>query len=441
MISFDLQNLWDVSPTHGLRLEDIVGLQKKLSPFLHRIHEKKQGFYRVIDDTQTIRRIEQFAKAEKNKWNDIVVLAIGGSSLGTLCLQQSLTHLFQNQLPKQKVPRLHVLDNIDPALMRDILDIITLKKTLCIVVTKSGATPETLAQYFYFRKLYDTKKLSAKKHFVFVTDPEKGFLRSIAKEEGITTFDIPTDVGGRFSVQTAVGLLPAALIGVNIRKLLAGCKDMRDSFISTDASNNLPFTLATIQYLLHQKGKAIHVLMPYTQKLIKFADWYRQLLAESIGKARNNDGAVVNVGITPINALGVTDQHSQSQLYNEGPNDKFFLFIDVKKRGNDVRIPVSKSYHEQISFLHGLSFNTLMGLEKRGTADAYTKNDRPNITITIDEVNEYALGQLFMLFEGATAFLGEFYNINAFDQPGVELSKNLTRDYARQLQKKSKKVK
>jgi glucose-6-phosphate isomerase len=176
--------------------------------------------------------------------------------------------------------------------------------------------------------------------------------------------------------------------------------------------------------------------MPYAQKLIRLADWYRQLLAESIGKAVDNNGKVVNAGITPVNALGATDQHSQSQLYNEGPNDKLFLFIDVRKLGREVRIPNLFPRDPNVAFMNKLSFATLMHLEKQGTADAYTKNNRPNLTIEIDEVNAYTLGQLFMLFEGSIAFLGEYFNVNAFDQPGVELSKNLTKEYALALQKK-----
>lgn len=434
MIELDITNLAKVRGADSLTADDISRYREKLGPFLANIHARGQGFYQVIDDKETLRNILRFAKNQRGKWQDIVILAIGGSALGTICLEQSLTHLFAKLHKKRRVPRLHVLDNIDPTLMREIQDVLDLKKTLFIVVTKSGNTPETLAQYFYFRKLCDAKKLKAKKHFVFVTDPEKGLLRKIAKDEGIATFDVPPNVGGRFSVQTAVGLLPAALIGINITKLIRGFTEMRDCFISPDPNQNLPFQQATIQYLMGTRGKTIHVLMPYAQKLIRFADWYRQLLAESIGKALNDQGEMVNIGLTPINALGATDQHSQSQLYNEGPNDKFFMFVEVNRFGPTVAIPNPYPADPSVAFLKKLSFNTLINLEKRGTADAYTKNGRPNMTIRIDTIDEKTLGQLMMLFEGATAFLGEFYNINAFDQPGVELSKNLTKEYALALQ-------
>lgn len=428
-ITFDTRNLHRVNPAHGLSKKELASTSKHLKPFLKRIHAREQGFYRVIDDVAMVRDIEHFAKGVKSTYRNIVVLGIGGSALGTICLQQSFGHLFEHELTERIFPKLHVLDNIDPALIEEIQDVIDLRKTLFLVVTKSGGTPETIAQYMYFRAQIDRLGLLAKEHFVFVTDPEKGLLRDVARLDSIPTFAVPKDVGGRFSVQTAVGLLPAALMGINIRALLKGMQRMRDTFLSSAAKENLPFQLATVQYLLGEKGKHINVLMPYSQRLIRFADWYGQLLAESIGKAKNDAGEVVNVGLTPVRALGATDQHSQSQLYNEGPNDKFILFVEVQKLAKRLPIPNLFPKRDEVAFLKGVSFNELIATEKRATADAYTKNDRPNMTINIPEVNEQTLGELFMLFEGATAFLGEFYGINAFDQPGVELSKQLTKEY------------
>ncbi len=427
MIKIDLTNIFNVGK-HGLTQAEFAFAKKNLTSYLAKIDKQGQGFYSVIDDAKMPAKIEKFARAQKGKFTSIIVLGIGGSALGTICLAQSLQHLYENELTKRKFPKLYVLDNIDPVMMKEILDVVDLKKTLCIVVTKSGGTPETLSQYFYFRKLTDGKKLDARKHFVFITDPKVGLLRKIANEEGITTFNVPENVGGRFSVFTAVGLLPAALIGIDIKKLLAGARAMRGQFLNKNFSKNLPFQLATAQYQLAEKGKTINVMMPYAQKLIRFADWFRQLLAESIGKAKNNRGAIVNVGITPINALGVTDQHSQNQLYNEGPNDKLFLFVRVKKLGQSVVIPLLSS-DAAVSYLKGATFNKLIDVEYQGTAQALTHNKRPNLSITIDAIDEFYLGQLFMLFEGATAFLGEWFNVNAFDQPGVELSKNLTKKF------------
>lgn len=382
-MKIDVANLHKVSPEHGLSHEEITAEHSKIPDFLAKIHARKQGFYNIVDNPTD--KIKEFAATNKNRYEHFVILGIGGSALGAICLQQSLTHLF-------KTPKLYVLDNIDPVMIRELEDVIDYEKTLFIVITKSGTTPETLSQYFYFKQ--------KAKHFVFITDPEKGDLRKIANEENIPAFDIPSDVGGRFSVLTAVGLLPAALLGFDIDKLLAGARTQRDKFFSADG--NPAFTLAAIQYLLSQKGKIITVMMPYAQKLIRLADWYRQLLAESIGK----DGK----GLTPVNALGVTDQHSQSQLYNEGPNDKLIIFIEVENLGPETA-----------------DFNKLLRIEKQATSESLTQNNRPNITITIPQIDEENLGELFMFFESSIAFLGEFFGVNAFDQPGVELSKQLTK--------------
>lgn len=385
----------------------------QLKEFLKKIHSKNQGFYSVPKDSETIKNINEFASEVKGKYENIVVLGIGGSALGTICLKQALTHSFKDPLPA-----LFVIDNIDPVLINELEDVITLEKTLFIVVSKSGETMETMSQYYYFREKTDKKNLDPKNHFVFITSPSKGSLREIADQDKIQTFGIPENVGGRFSVLTPAGLLPTKLAGIDIEEIMEGAKDMCDKFLSEDHEENLPFQLAAIQYALEREGKNIHVLMPYSQKLIGFTDWYKQLLAESIGKKNNNEGKTVHVGITPVNAIGATDQHSQLQLYAEGPEDKLIMFLEVKNKGPEIKIP---SYEN-----NSLTFNKLIQAEKEATEESLTKNNRPNLTIKIDSVSERALGELFMLFEGATAFLGEFYNINAFDQPGVELSKKLT---------------
>ncbi len=427
MLALHTKNLQLISKNHGLSADEITAQAPKIPSFLEAIAKRDQGFYKVIDDGEVVEKITKTCKEVEGAYEDIVVLGIGGSALGTICLQQSLKHLFENEKPKRDYPRLHVLDNIDPALLREIEDIIDLKKTLFIVVTKSGTTPETLAQFFYFLDKCKKAKLSPHNTFIVITDPEKNILRTIAEQENITTFDIPPNVGGRFSVLTNVGLLPAKLIGINIEKLLEGARSMRDQFLSNDATTNLPFQIATIQYLLSKKGKYINVMTPYAQKLARFADWYRQLLAESIGKRMNNSGEKIEAGITPVNALGVTDQHSQSQLYNEGPNDKLHMFIKVADLGAKMTIPVPPRDNNNLGYLEGVTFNKLLTTEMEATTSALTQNDRPNITIEIEKIDEYTLGQLLMLFEGATAFLGEFFEINAYDQPGVELSKKITR--------------
>lgn len=203
---------------------------------------------------------------------------------------------------------------------------------------------------------------------------------------------------------------------------------MRDRFLSKNFQENIAFQLATVQYLLYHQKKTINVFMPYAQKLFRLADWYRQLLAESIGKAKNNLGEEVHVGITPINALGVTDQHSQLQLYMEGPLDKLLIFLEVENFDADQKIPISSSL-SHLAYLQNVSFAELVKTEKKATADALSAKNRPHLTLKISQIDAENLGALFLFFEGATAFLGEYFEINAFDQPGVELSKTLTKKF------------
>lgn len=430
MLTLTIDNVFRVG-VQGLTKKQFASYEKKLGKALADFTVRGQGFHTVIDDKSTVRQIEAYANSVAGKFSDIVVLGIGGSALGAICLRDALTHLYGKR--DKKTPVLHVVDNIDPTMIRELTEVLPLKKTLFIVISKSGTTPETMAPYLYFRALLEKAKCSIKKHMVFVTDAERGVLREIAWEEGITTFDIPGNVGGRFSVLTTVGLLPAALIGINIKALLKGARIMRDVFLSHDFTTNTPFQFAALQHALDtKKGKSITVMMPYAQKLKSFADWYRQLLAESIGKKVNRKGKLVEVGITPVAALGTTDQHSQTQLYNEGPHDKLLVFIHADSLGKPLPIFTKKDLKAGISYLRGVSFNTLMEVEYEATREAYTKHSRPNVTISIDEVNETALGELFLFFEGATAFLGELYGVDAFDQPGVELSKVLTKEYLTQ---------
>ncbi|MBU0667993.1 glucose-6-phosphate isomerase [Patescibacteria group bacterium] len=412
MITLTTENLEKIAAEHGLAAGDIEKGSALIPGYLKNIESKNQGFYKVIDDPTLIEKINSFAVNTAGKFDHFVVLGIGGSALGTIALQQGLTHLFAPS-------KLHVLDNIDPVIIKEIQDAIDLKRTLFIVVTKSGTTPETISQYMYFRNLCQNSDLKVSDHFLFITDPDQGLLRKIATEEGILTFEVPENVGGRFSVLTAVSLLPARLINLKIENIMAGAKNMRTAFLSENPNENLPFRLASIQYLLYNKGKTINVMMPYAQKLIRFTDWYRQLLAESIGKN--------GVGITPVNALGATDQHSQSQLWNDGPNDKLHIFIKVEKPAVDANIPNLHPQEESLKYLNNVSFNKLLLTEMEGTAQSLTKNDRPNIEIAIDKINEETLGGLFMLFESTTSFLGEFFGVNAFNQPGVELSKQITK--------------
>ena len=225
-----------------------------------------------------------------------------------------------------------------------------------------------------------------------------------------------------FPCSTPVGLVSAALTGVDVVELLNGAKAMRARCQGGSIKQNPAAAYAAVQYLYYQKGVKLSVLMPYSQNLYSVADWYRQLWAESLGKKMDRNGRTVNAGPTPIKALGVTDQHSQAQLYMEGPYDKVISFLSVQDFGKKMVIPKVDKDH----YLGGRTLNELLKAEEQGTRAALTKAQRPNLTITVDDLSETTVGELFFFFEMAVATMGELMNIDAFDQPGVELAKVYT---------------
>lgn len=268
--------------------------------------------------------------------------------------------------------------------------------------------------------------VNAKNHIIATTDETSGNLINIAKKEDLKTFYIPKDVGGRFSVISPVGLFPAAVLGMNIKDLLKGCLDMEKSCRKANMFANMALASAVTQYIMYKKGKNISVMMPYADSLKLMADWYCQLWGESLGKAKNLYGETVNVGQTPVKAIGVTDQHSQIQLYTEGPYDKIVTFINVEEYRSKITIPGGYEEFPSVSFLSGHTLNELISSEMKATEYALMKNKRPNRTITLPAVNEYYLGQLMMLMMLETAYMGYFLEIDAFNQPGVEEGKNAT---------------
>lgn len=427
MFKFNFEYLTQIAAAHGLSGAELAQFNNDLPKYLDLIKSRGQGFYEILDDAETLEKVKNFALAVKGKYRDIIVLGIGGSALGASCLQQALGNMFGERTGQ--LPRLTVLDNIDPVLLDELEKSVDLSSSLFLVITKSGGTPETLAQYLYFKNKVELAKLNWLEHFVFVTDPTKGLLRKIATENPeLPVFEVPENVGGRFSVLTTVGLLPAALMGIDIGRLIKVAKDMRDNFLLVDAQRNLAFQLAVIQYLLYQKGKVMTVMFPYAQKLSRLADWYRQLLAESIGKAVDRAGKQVNIGITPVVAMGATDQHSQNQLYNEGPNDKFYIFLEVLNPAVDLTIPNAKNLGEELAYLDGVTFQKLLLTEMEGTIQALLKQDRPMLRISLDSLDAGSVGGLLVFLQGSVAFLGELFGINTYDQPGVELSKILTKE-------------
>ena len=371
------------------------------------------------------------AKRVQNNFDTFVVLGIGGSALGPIALHQAIKHLHYNDLPAEKRggPRFFVEDNVDPERMAALFDVIDLEKTCFNVITKSGSTSETMSQLMI---LFDALKQKLgvdylPKHVIATTDRSKGYLVKIAKQYKLKTFVIPDGVGGRFSEMCPVGLLPAAVCGIDIEQFLAGAAYMDKLCEEEDLWKNPGWMAGVLAYLaMEKKGKNIQVIMPYADSLKYMADWYSQLWGESLGKKFTLRGKVVHVGQTPVKALGVTDQHSQVQLYTEGPFDKTLTFLGVDKYRADVTIPLGFEDIPAVSFLGGHTLNELIQSERIATEYALVKSGKLNQTIMLPEVNEFTLGQLLYFFQVQTAVVGELYGIDAFDQPGVEEGKNAT---------------
>ncbi len=379
---------------------------------------------------ETIWYVKEFAAMVENRFDNVLILGLGGSALGGKAVCEALLPPYWNYLTKEQrnnYPRIFFLDNIDPDQMNALLNILDLKKTLVNVITKSGSTAEVMAQYMVIKELME-KELGDdyRKNIIATTDKNVGILKQLSDQEGYKTFYIPDDVEGRFSVFSAVGLLPFALVGINIEEITQGVKDMDLALKNTDINFNIAAQNALIHYLMDiKRNKKISVMMPYSNRLRYVADWYCQLWAESLGKELDRNNNVVNTGQTPVKAIGVTDQHSQIQLYNEGPNDKIINFLRVKEFDTTLEIPNIFEY-TGISYLGGKTMNRLFNAEADSTMASLIDYKRPNVTITIPKVTPYYLGQLLYMFEVQTAITGALYNIDAFNQPGVEQSKNYT---------------
>ena len=390
------------------------------------------GFFQLPYQSEVREQVGNFANGLGQAFGTAVVLGIGGSALGAVALREALVKPHWNELDddaRDYFPRLYVLDNVDPSTLGPFLDRIDLGQALFNVISKSGSTAETMSQFLVVRdrlgRTFDDD--GYRRHLVFTTDPEKGVLRRIARDEQIATLPIPPNVGGRFSVLSAVGLLPAALIGIDIDALLAGARDMDERCSSTQLRENPAGLFAVLQYLADTEQRApMHVMMSYSDRLYGVADWFRQLWAESLGKEKNRAGETVNVGPTPLKAMGATDQHSQVQLYMEGPYDKTITFLTVDQRGEDLEVPKAYEDMPELAYLGGHTMGELLSAERQATARALAHRGRMNMTLRLPRVDAGGIGQLLMMLQIATVYAGELYGVDPLDQPGVELGKQLT---------------
>lgn len=434
-IKLDVNNMFsDKSKSgekYGFTEEEVNSYQKKVKEAHKNIKKAGLGFMELpYKQVEIVKEITDLAEEYKGKYENFVVLGIGGSALGNIALQTALNDPYYNYKDGSRAghPRLFVPDNVDPVRFKSLLEMLDLEKTIFNVISKSGGTAETMSQYLIARQAVVDKvgEEKVKEHFIATTSQDSGYLIEISRREGYKTFYIPENVGGRFSVLTPVGLVSAAFCGIDIEELLAGAAYMDDICKTDQLWENPAYLNGVLQYMAYEKGRPLSVMMPYVHALKDVADWYRQLWAESLGKEVDRDGNLVNVGPTPIKALGATDQHSQVQLYMEGPYDKIITFLEVEEYGVEVEIPKLYDDIHGVSYLGGHSLNELIKTEKNATELALTKRGRLNETIILSEVNEFTMGQLLYMLELQTALVGELFNIDAFNQPGVELGKHYT---------------
>jgi glucose-6-phosphate isomerase len=420
---------------HGLpraRLAELAQRFRDVQAEVRRLRSAGEfGFYGLGHQPEPVQTIRRFAEGVGQAFDHVLVLGIGGSALGTKALLNALRRPAWNELDDEGrdfFPRLTVLDNVDPSTVSEALRRIDPRRVLVNVISKSGGTAETMAQYLVVRAwLEEALGPAASRHLVFTTDPERGALRQIAEREGIAALEIPPEVGGRFSVLSPVGLLPAALVGIDIEDLLAGA---RQALAQAESDNLLENPAALYAALLWaadtSAGARIHVLMPYSDRLREFTEWYRQLWAESLGKRVDRRGQVVHSGPTPVGAVGPTDQHSQVQLFMEGPFDKVVTFVTVERHSDPVAIPHRDDLPPDLAYLPGHTLAELLQVEFEATAAALARAGRMNCTIQLPELSARVLGEAIMFFQLATGYAGVWYGVNPFDQPGVELGKRLT---------------
>lgn len=385
------------------------------------------GFFELANAQKHLSECENiYAKHSHKKY--FIQIGVGGSALGP----QMLIDAFGDESSTQIL----FMDNTDAEYIHDVLHKIhTPCDALFYVVSKSGGTAETIANFAIAKNFLLENGINEKdlnKHFVFCTDAKKGYLREMADQEGFDTLEVPNDLGGRFSVLSPVGFFPALFAKINCNELIKGAHAIRDEIKNKKENHHLFEAGAHIAYLHKEVNPSVNqtVLMPYSSKLKNLSHWFVQLWGESLGKYSETTKS--NVGLTPIPAYGATDQHSQMQLFMQGPNDKVLILLETEHKAQDY--PLSACINmDPAKDLEHYSLNQLIAAQYKGTLKALQEMKRNLIHISINKNDEYSMGELIIYFESLTALMGEYLDINAFDQPGVELGKKFAYEYLKKM--------
>ncbi len=408
----------------GIRHGDVEALSARAADSARALRAQRDAgelaIYELPRHTEPLRRITALAAQVREEVDTLVVLGIGGSALGARAILDALADGSR---------RVEVADNVDPWSFGALLDSLDLTRTAFNVVSKSGETAATMAQFLIVRDrlLRALGAIDYKARVIITTDAEQGSLRQIVNDEGFRDLAIPAGVSGRFSVLSAAGLFPAAVAGVRVEDLLAGAAWMDGRLQAETLWDNPAHLLAALLYLAEtQRDKNIAVLMPYCDRLRAFAHWFAQLWAESLAKSSDVEGNPAHSGQTPQPVVGATDQHSQLQLYLDGPPDKVVLFVRIEDHGREIEIPKAYDDLEGVGYLSGKGLGALLNMEQRATEVALQKRGRMVMTLAVPQLNAFTLGQLFLLFEAATVFAGALHRVNSADQPAAEEGRRLT---------------
>jgi len=397
-----------------------------------------QAVFDILDNVD-IAKIKSLANEVRSECEYFVVLGIGGSSLGSFAIFNALKGAGFNYQSREVrgAPRFFVEDSIDPDAVSGLLTTIELEKTIFCVVSKSGKTTETMTQFLYMRDLCE-ERFGANwvKHFVVLTDDKENFLHNYALTNGLRMLFIPTKLGGRYSVLSAVGLFPSAVLGLDIEAMVAGAKSMLTVGKRANIWQNAPLLSAVTNFLNYRRGKNITVMIPYSETLNVFDDWFCQLWGESIGRNVTADGRQLvgseRIGQTPIQVTGPSVQHSQFQLYLEGPDDKTFTFVGIKKFRNDIFLPSRLGEVIGAKICNCKTFGDLLNVERIASERALKMFGKTSESIVVDAVDEETMGKLFMFFILKMLFTGAMLEITPFGQPAVE---NIKRQVAQIVDK------
>ncbi|MBU0458900.1 hypothetical protein KJ652_04585 [Patescibacteria group bacterium] len=419
MLTLDITNALakTITPSFGIPDQELSALRTSMKRYTEDwLNERKKGEHAWSMDPYDKKMIdsvkEAASKAKASRIRSVVWIGIGGSGLGPKVIREVLEG--------PDTIEFHLLDTIDPSIFEMTMKLIDWKRTLVVVASKSGGTLEPMSLFFAcWEKLKTAMKERANERVVALTDPKSGNLNKFCKENAIDMLAIPPGVGGRFSILSPIGLFPIALLDGDVDEFVRGAKEMDTICQNTNFDENIAAQLACVQFLLDTKRSyPIRVIMPYSQRLESIARWNQQLIAESLGKTETANPI-------PLAAVGTQDQHSLLQQWMAGPRKTWHIFI---REENKPQVNLPEKIEEPFEYLAGKSFGDLVDACHLGTAQALASVNRPNVTLSISELNERTLGELFFFFMTEVIFLGKLYRIDPYGQPGVEIGKNMTKE-------------